>query len=353
MMKTDDLMNTITRAEKDLYQTLFDLAQHHPMAYEWLKLLPDWLANIKNKDRYAHAPYYESIIDKLPDVTPNEINLNAACITSQIDFTHSDYRCSEALLKNLMPWRKGGFKFGQGDRLIHIDTEWRSDLKWDRILPYIDDLTGKRVLDVGGGSGYHGFRMVGAGASTVIVIDPSCLFYHQFMATRHFLGNIKNRYEQSPIHFIPVGLEELPQDNNQSGLFHSVFCMGVLYHRASPFDCLLQLKNQLTKGGELILETLVVDGDENTVLVPKNRYAMMNNVYFLPSVSALQLWLDKIGFAQVRCVDINITTNDEQRTTEWMTYHSLDDFLDTKDPSKTAEGYPRPKRAVIIAKKPS
>ena len=45
--------------------------------------------------------------------------------------------------------------------------------------------------------------------------------------------------------------------------------MGVLYHRASPFDCLLQLKNQLTKGGELILETLVVDGDENTVLVPK------------------------------------------------------------------------------------
>ena len=75
-----------------------------------------------------------------------------------------------------MPWRKGGFKFGQGDRLIHIDTEWRSDLKWDRILPYIGDLTGKRVLDVGGGSGYHGFRMVGAGASTVIVIDPSCLF---------------------------------------------------------------------------------------------------------------------------------------------------------------------------------
>ena len=59
-----------------------------------------------------------------------------------------------------------------------------------------------------------------------------------------------------------------------------------------------------------------------------------------------------IGFAQVRCVDINITTNDEQRTTEWMTYHSLDDFLDTEDPSKTAEGYPRPKRAVLIAKKP-
>ena len=182
------------------------------------------------------------------------------------------------------------------------------------------------MLDVGGGSGYHGFRMVGAGGEygdchrSVLLILPS-VYGDPALSWQH-----KNRYEQSPIHFIPVGLEELPQDNNQSGLFHSVFCMGVLYHRASPFDCLLQLKNQLTKGGELILETLVVDGDENTVLVPKNRYAMMNNVYFLPSVSALQLWLDKIGFAQVRCVDINITTNDEQRTTEWMTYHSLDDF---------------------------
>lgn len=341
-------MNTIAKTEKALYDTLFDLAQHYPIAYEWLKKLPDWLSTIKNKDRYAHAPYYESVINKLPEVLPNDIDLNHACITAKVAFEHSDYRKTEALLKNLMPWRKGGFIIGDETHQIHIDTEWRSDLKWDRVLPHISDLSGKRVLDVGGGSGYHGFRMLGAGASSVVVIDPSCLFYHQFMAIRHFLGEMTNRFGQSPIHFIPVGLEELPN----GGLFHTVFCMGVLYHRASPFDCLLQLKNQLLKGGELVLETLVVEGDENTVLVPKDRYAMMNNVYFLPSVAALTLWLEKAGFVDVHCVDISTTTSDEQRATDWMTYHSLSDFLDPDDDSKTIEGYPRPVRAVMVAKKP-
>ena len=341
-------MNTIAKTEKALYDTLFDLAQHYPIAYEWLKKLPDWLSAIKNKDRYAHAPYYESVINKLPEVLPNDIDLNHACITAKVAFEHSDYRKTEALLKNLMPWRKGGFIIGDETHQIHIDTEWRSDLKWDRVLPHISDLSGKRVLDVGGGSGYHGFRMLGVGASSVVVIDPSCLFYHQFMAIRHFLGEMTNRYGQSPIHFIPVGLEELPN----GGLFHTVFCMGVLYHRASPFDCLLQLKNQLLKGGELVLETLVVEGDENTVLVPKDRYAMMNNVYFLPSVAALTLWLEKAGFVDVHCVDISTTTSDEQRATDWMTYHSLSDFLDPDDDSKTIEGYPRPVRAVMVAKKP-
>ena len=341
-------MNTIAKTEKALYDTLFDLAQHYPIAYEWLKKLPDWLSAIKNKDRYAHAPYYESVINKLPEVLPNDIDLNHACITAKVAFEHSDYRKTEALLKNLMPWRKGGFIIGDETHQIHIDTEWRSDLKWDRVLPHISDLSGKRVLDVGGGSGYHGFRMLGAGASSVVVIDPSCLFYHQFMAIRHFLGEMTNRFGQSPIHFIPVGLEELPN----GGLFHTVFCMGVLYHRASPFDCLLQLKNQLLKGGELVLETLVVEGDENTVLVPKDRYAMMNNVYFLPSVAALTLWLEKAGFVDVHCVDISTTTSDEQRATDWMTYHSLSDFLDPDDDSKTIEGYPRPVRAVMVAKKP-
>lgn len=341
-------MNTIATAEQALFTTLFALSQKHPIAHEWLKKLPDWLSAIKNKERYAHAPYYESVVNKLPQVKNLGMDLNASNVTAHVELDHQDYRKSQALLKNLKPWRKGGFFIGDKTHGIHIDTEWRSDLKWDRIVPHISDLTNKRVLDVGGGSGYHGFRMVGAGASTVIVIDPSCLFYHQFMAIRHFLGQMPNDFGQPAIHFIPVGLEELPQ----GGLFHTVFCMGVLYHRASAFDCLFQLKNQLLSGGELILETLVVDGDENTVLVPKERYAMMNNVYFLPSVAALSLWLQKAGFINVRCVDVSVTDTQEQRATEWMDYHSLVDFLDPDNPSKTKEGYPRPKRAVMIANKP-
>ena len=190
--------------------------------------------------------------------------------------------------------------------------------------------------------------MAGAGAEQVIIVDPSCLFYHQFMAIRHFVGAA----DANRTHYIPVGLEALPYSNElNSQLFDTVFCMGVLYHRPSPFEHLQQLKSQLIKGGQLVLETLVVEGDANTVLVPHNRYAQMNNVYFLPSVAALTGWLEKVGFTDVRCVDVDITSIEEQRATEWMTYQSLTDFLDPNDTSKTVEGYPAPMRATLIATK--
>jgi hypothetical protein len=68
--------------------------------------------------------------------------------------------------------------------------------------------------------------------------------------------------------------------------------MGVLYHRRSPLEHLWQLKDQLVSGGELVLETLVIEGDENAVLVPGDRYAQMRNVYFIPSALALKNWLE-------------------------------------------------------------
>ena len=135
------------------------------------------------------------------------------------------------------------------------------------------------------------------------------------------------------------------------GVFDTVFSMGVLYHRKSPLDHLSQLKNQLRKGGELVLETLVVDGDVNTALVPADRYAKMKNVYFIPSVECLINWLQKTGFNNVRCVDVALTSLQEQRKTEWLENESLIDFLDPQDHSKTIEGYPAPKRAVILANK--
>jgi tRNA (mo5U34)-methyltransferase len=128
--------------------------------------------------------------------------------------------------------------------------------------------------------------------------------------------------------------------------------MGVLYHRRSPLDHILQLKNQLVSGGELILETLVIEGDENAVLVPMDRYAQMRNVYFFPSAKALKVWLEKSGFENVRIVDENTTSIGEQRTTDWMTHNSLPDYLDPNDPSKTVEGHPAPRRAVLVATKP-
>jgi tRNA (mo5U34)-methyltransferase len=134
--------------------------------------------------------------------------------------------------------------------------------------------------------------------------------------------------------------------------FDTVFSMGVLYHRRSPFEHLELLKKKLRKGGELVLETLVVDGPANTVLVPPERYCRMNNVWFLPTPTTLQGWLQKSGFVDVRVVDVTPTSIEEQRQTEWMTFESLYQALDPMDASKTVEGHPAPVRAVLVATNP-
>ena len=79
------------------------------------------------------------------------------------------------------------------------------------------------------------------------------------------------------------------------------------------------------------------------------RYAQMRNVWFLPSTDALTVWLSRLGFENIRVVDVNDTTLDEQRTTDWMDKQSLKDFLMPEDITRTIEGYPAPRRAVIIA----
>ncbi|UTW07055.1 tRNA 5-methoxyuridine(34)/uridine 5-oxyacetic acid(34) synthase CmoB [Pseudomonas benzenivorans] len=248
---------------------------------------------------------------------------------------------SRAALKNalqgLIPWRKGPFElFG-----VQVDSEWRSDWKWQRVAPYLD-LAGKRVLDVGCGNGYYMWRMLGAGADSVVGIDPNWLFLCQFLAMKHYLPDL-------PAWHLPLAFEELPA--RLQG-FDTVFSMGVLYHRRSPIDHLLDLKDCLVKGGELVLETLVVEGDAQQVLVPEDRYAQMRNVWFLPSVPALELWLRRAGFDEVRCVDVSMTSVDEQRATEWMRFQSLPEFLDPADHGRTVEGLPAPTRAVLVARKP-
>lgn len=127
--------------------------------------------------------------------------------------------------------------------------------------------------------------------------------------------------------------------------------MGVLYHRTSPIDHLKKIRRTLKPNGQVVLETLVVDSNKEEVLVPEGRYAKMRNVWFLPSVPMLQLWMVRTGFCEIEVVDVSHTTTEEQRRTEWMIFESLADFLDPKDASKTAEGYPAPRRALLLGRR--
>ncbi|MCO8164555.1 tRNA 5-methoxyuridine(34)/uridine 5-oxyacetic acid(34) synthase CmoB [Pseudomonas sp. 21LCFQ02] len=279
---------------------------------------------------------WRSALDALPPVQPGRVEL-LDTFSLQAELDEATRAQLHAALMGLSPWRKGPFDvFG-----VHVDTEWRSDWKWTRVAPHLD-LNGKRVLDVGCGNGYYQWRMLGAGADSVIGVDPNWLFFCQFQAMQRYMP-------QLPAWHLPFALEDLPEKLEG---FDTVFSMGVLYHRKSPIDHLLALKDCLLKGGELVLETLVVPGDVQQVLVPEDRYAQMRNVWFLPSVPALELWMRRAGFTEVRCVDVSTTSVQEQRSTDWMRYQSLEHFLDPDDHSRTVEGLPAPMRAVIIGRKP-
>ncbi|MEN8168107.1 MAG: tRNA 5-methoxyuridine(34)/uridine 5-oxyacetic acid(34) synthase CmoB [Pseudomonadota bacterium] len=304
----------------------------------WLERLPVQVERVWREHPHGDLARWRGIIARLPRVPVGGWDLNSSCITAGRMNDCNDplrQRISD-LLMELHPWRKGPYKICG----FPIDTEWRSDWKWDRIQPHIQPLRDRLVLDVGCGNGYHCWRMVGEGARQVIGIDPTQLFVMQFEAIRHFLGL------DHPITVLPLGLEDLPA--NLQG-FDSVFSMGVFYHRRSPFAHLSELKGALRQGGELVLETLVIEGRAGEVLVPEGRYAKMRNVWFIPTTQTLESWLRRAGFSDIRLIDSSLTSIDEQRSTHWMRFESLPDYLHPEDNSRTVEGLPAPRRAIFLA----
>ncbi len=314
----------------EFYKQIADSSLSH-----WLEVLPAQIAHWQQEQLHGDFNKWVKLLNKLPKITPSKVELRErVAFGSPEDIDVYTQKQITGLLKQFAPWRKGPFHIHG----IHIDTEWRSDWKWQRLAPHIQPLKDRYVLDIGCGSGYHMWRMLGEQAKMVVGADPSQLFLMQFQAIKHFNPNPN-------IHLLPIGVEQLPELN----AFDTVFSMGVLYHRRSPIDFLYQLKSQLRKGGELVLETLVVEGDEHTVLMPGERYAQMRNVWYIPSTDALKVWMQRVGFKNIKVADVAPTTIEEQRATQWMDSQSLQDFLDPTDPTKTIEGYPAPLRAVLIA----
>jgi tRNA (mo5U34)-methyltransferase len=319
------------------FRSFFKTLADEPMLHVWLETLP---AKLKDWDkRHSDLSKWMKAIDKLPEhPNTNSCFLDGVHVQTEQPLASNQHQKLENLLQILHPWRKGPYTVHG----VHIDTEWRSDWKWQRVLPHLAPLKNRLVLDVGCGNGYHMWRMLGAGARRVVGIDPSPLFVCQFEAIKKLMN------APQPVDLLPLGIEDLPVSSG----FDTVFSMGVFYHRRSPIDHLFQLKDQLRAGGELVLETLVVAGDEHQVLMPESRYAQMHNIWFLPSAKALARWLEKCGFVDVRVVDENPTSLDEQRSTDWMRNESLSNFLDPMNSNLTVEGYPAPLRATLVAKKP-
>ena len=236
-------------------------------------------------------------------------------------------------LMELHPWRKGPLQLAG----VVVDTEWRSDWKWRRIEPHLE-LNGRAVLDVGCGNGYFGLRMLASGARLVIGVDPTLVFVMQWLAMRKLCPDLEN-------YVLPLGIEDLPRGCEP---FDTVFSMGVLYHRRDPIRHLKQLIALTRPGGQIVLETLVLETKQRESLQPEKRYARMRNVHAIPSLPVLLDWLAASGIENSRVMDVSVTTVGEQRSTPWMKFESLAQCLNPDDPSLTVEGYPAPVRAAVL-----
>ncbi len=313
------------------YSEFFQTLEGTPLE-AWIEQLPERIAHGLRPERHGRLPEWEAALDRLPKI----VESTPSSLSREVRVDGKNIQGLEEMLQAFHPWRKGPYHIHG----VHIDTEWRSDWKWDRVRPHLQPLEGRTILDVGCGNGYHCWRMVGEGAKLVVGIDPSPMFVCQFFAMKHFIQNPR-------AWVLPLGIEDVP---DTPGAFNSVFSMGVLYHRKSPIEHIEQLKSFLRPGGELVIETLVVDGSEGYTLTPNGRYAKMRNVWFIPTVKTLEYWMHRCGLKNIRTVDVTTTSEEEQRSTDWMTFESLPDYLDPADPAKTIEGHPAPKRAVVIAK---
>ena len=295
---------------------------------EWVARLHLGCEEAMRGDRHGQLSVWTGLLHQIPVTTKPAWSIQQGHVTTA-------GAVSAELLREFCPWRKGPFTLGH----TTIDTEWQSDWKWNRIADHVE-WRDRRVLDVGCGNGYFGWRMLDAGAQAVVGLDPFLLYVAQHEIVRRLAGPANNMV-------LPISDTGLISRLNA---FDIVLSMGVLYHRTSPIDHLQMLREALHPGGQLVLETLIIDDSNATVLVPKVRYARMRNVWFIPSLSMLTLWLQRTGFRDVDIVDVAITTTEEQRRTDWMTFESLSEFLDPIDPTRTSEGYPAPVRAMVTAR---
>lgn len=318
------------------YQSLLDWMQRTPAFTQWADTLPAQINQGMSIERWGDLPQWQEVLDCLPSITPSALEFTSEVRIGSAADCSDEVRAELAqTLMGLHPWRKGPFHlFG-----LHLDTEWHSDWKWDRLLPHLPSLTGQHILDVGCGNGYHCLRLFGAGAARVIGIDPSPRFIHQFYALKHYCPDV-------PVDVLPLGIEHVPANLHS---FDTVLSMGVIYHRRDPLAHIRELMACLKPGGLLVLETLIVDEAYGPMLVPEGRYAKMRNLWCIPSPTTVLAWFEECGLKNARLVDRCVTSTDEQRKTPWMTFESLEDFLDPTNPALTVEGYPAPQRGIFLA----
>ena len=248
------------------------IVREHTKRYNWVKQNKKGFLRYRNPFQHLadhHADYVDCSGDTIIIGGPEEISSHERELIT-------------GSLRAFMPWRKGPFSvFG-----IDIDAEWRSERKWQRVIPELPDLTGKTVADIGCNNGYYMFRMAASRPRLVLGFEPSVQHYYCFKALNAMAG-------LSELDIDLLGAEHLSLFES---CFDVVFLMGIIYHRPSPIDTLRDILCALKPGGTLIVESQAIPGSEPFALFPDETYAKVPGTYFVPTGSCLCNWMKKAGF---------------------------------------------------------
>lgn len=271
----------------------------------------------------------------------------------------------------LKPWRKGPFYFKKdgSKEAFKLDAEWNSEIKQGIIAPFLGDIEGKDIADIGCNNGFYLMGLLGRGAKSLTGYDPYAPFYLQFLLLSHICPRLR------AIDFYLEGIDELREAKDA---FDIILCLGVLYHRNNPIACTKLLRQSLRPGGFAIIDTLLFGAyelasyiDEGTLPIvlydtalgieadttlagledaypldmSKSRkcrlealnslplaltplsFASMSNAYFIPNIAALISWCRRAKFSRVELLALRETTKEEQRKSAFIDGNSLDSYL--------------------------
>lgn len=292
----------------------------------------------KNWRLIHRSPHWRAICGQIADLSSgaldaSKVDLRGDTISCELP-PHTPRDDLYQILRSLISWRVGPYCLGE----ISIDSEWRSYRKWARISPLLKTAPGMRIADVGCSNGYFMYKLATISPELVVGFDPIERCWLQFALLQRIL-NVPN------LAFVPTGILSL---DSFRYFFDLVLCMGVLYHQRDHALAVKRLYEATKPGGQVILESLVVDQEEPLTITPPDRYAKMRNAWLIPSPSHLERLFKGAGFKDVVVHRFGPLTTDEQRSTALAPFESLADFLDPKNPSRTVEGHPAPHTAAVV-----
>ena len=194
------------------------------------------------------------------------------------------------------------FEFPDGTSIRGVQSIQQLRERWAR-FPLPENLSGKRVLDIGAWDGWFSFEAERRGAD-VIAID--FVEIPNLLAARERLGS-RVDYRISDLYKIP---------RLQLGSFDYVFFLGVLYHVKHPMLALEIVCRATTDVA--IVESAVIDGPQYEAGVreeiPTLEFFETDELgghfdnWFGPSVAAVMAMCRAVGFARVELLSVSATT---------------------------------------------